>query len=347
MNKVEKCLHGQTTESGKKLIDKLYEGYIPKPEELKPLLEGNADGYLFQKANEMCLTQKGREVQIRAILEFSNYCRCKCIYCGLNCNNKQVSRYRMEPLEIVNTSVKAWEAGYRTIVLQSGEDLFYTQEIICDIVSQIKEKCDISITLSIGERSYKELKAMREAGADRFLLKHETSDESLYSRVHMGDTLRDRLNCLRDIKKLGYETGGGFMVGIPGQNLDIISRDILMLREIGCDMAGIGPFISHEDTPLRGNPNGDTVMTRRALAITRLLLPMANLPATTSLGVLSPKERDLVFSSGANVIMRKVTPWSERLKYEIYPTNFVQDKDIKTARKELEEYIESLDRIPV
>lgn len=347
MEEVQSYSHEHTNESHKALIDKIYDGYVPKPEELEPLLEGRADLYLFQKANQMCLSKKGREVQLRAILEFSNYCRCKCIYCGLNCNNQKILRYRIEPGEIVKTSVEAWEAGYKTIVLQSGEDLFYSEEIICAAVREIKEKCDISITLSIGERPYSELKAMREAGADRFLLKHETSDEGLYTSLHMGDMLGDRIACLRDIKSLGYETGGGFMIGIPGQTLSIIARDIILLREIGCDMAGIGPFIAHEDTPLRGSANGQPLLTRRAVALTRLLLPMSNLPATTSLGVIDSRERDLVFSSGANVIMRKVTPWSERVKYEIYPTSLGENKDIQTARKELEEYVISLDRIPV
>jgi len=169
MEEVQSYSHEHTNESHKALIDKIYDGYVPKPEELEPLLEGRADLYLFQRANQMCLSKKGREVQLRAILEFSNYCRCKCIYCGLNCNNQKILRYRIEPGEIVKTSVEAWEAGYKTIVLQSGEDLFYSEEIICAAVREIKEKCDISITLSIGERPYSELKAMREAGADRFL----------------------------------------------------------------------------------------------------------------------------------------------------------------------------------
>ncbi len=316
-------------------------------QEIVALLSGTDDEMLFRTANEVCLEKKGKVVNIRAILEFSNYCSCKCIYCGLNVHNEKASRYRLSKEDIIKTSLEASEAGYKTIVLQSGEDAYYTKDMICEIVSQIKAKSDISITLSIGERSFEQLEAMRSAGADRFLLKHETSDSALYEVLHKGDLLEDRVNCQKNIKKLGYETGGGFMIGLPGQTLETIASDILLLKEVGIDMAGIGPFISHEDTPLKVYPNGDSLMTRRAVAITRLLLPEANLPATTSLGVLNPKERDLVFSCGANVIMKKVTPWQERLKYEIYPTDLGEYKDIKTERLQLENYIKTLDRIPV
>lgn len=329
------------------LIDSLSQGYLPEPEELITLLEGGIDEYLFQKANELTLERKGKKVDIRAILEFSNYCRCRCTYCGLSVENQNVNRYRLSEEDIVNTTLEAAQAGYRTIVLQSGEDPFYTEEKICKIVRKIKANSDISITLSIGERPYEELSAMRKAGADRFLLKHETSDEDFYKEIHKGDLLKDRVDAQKNLKSLGYETGGGFMIGIPGQTLQMIAGDLLLIREIGCEMAGIGPFISHEDTPLRGQKSGDPLLTRRTVAIARLLLPDANLPATTSLGVIDSSQLDLIFKNGANVIMRKVTPWSERTKYEIYPTNLGEEKDIQSARTELEKYIQSLDRIPV
>lgn len=329
------------------IIDQMAEGYVPDREELTELLKGGSDEYLFEKANELTMRVKGKNVDIRAILEFSSYCRCRCTYCGLRADNANAQRYRLSADDIVNTTLQAAQSGYRTIVLQSGEDPFYTQEIICDIVRRIKAGSGIAITLSIGERPYSELSAMREAGADRFLLKHETSDPELYEQIHKGDQLSDRTGCQRNLKSLGYETGGGFMIGLPGQTLDTIAGDLLLIREVGCEMAGIGPFISHEQTPLAGEKNGDPLLTRRTVALARLLLPSANLPATTSLGVIDRSQLDLIFSNGANVIMRKVTPWSERTKYEIYPTNFGEEKDILTARKELEQYIESLDRIPV
>jgi len=340
-------MYRNITKEKAELIDSLSQGYIPEPGELIVLLKGGSDEYLFQKANELTLEKKGKKVDIRAILEFSNYCRCRCIYCGLSAENPNVNRYRLSTKDIVDTTLESAKAGYKTIVLQSGEDLFYTQEIVCDIVKKIKEKSDISITLSIGERPYQELKAMREAGADRFLLKHETSDADFYQKLHKGDLLKDRVDAQRNLKSLGYETGGGFMIGLPGQTLDMIAKDLLLLREIGCEMAGIGPFISHQETPLRGQKNGDPLLTRRTLAIARLLLPYANLPATTSLGVIDKSQLDLIFKNGANVIMKKVTPWSQRSKYEIYPTDFGEEKDILTSRIELEKYIESLDRIPV
>lgn len=319
----------------------------PDRKELVKWLNGYDDEKLFESANRLCMERKGRVINIRAILEFSNYCRCKCQYCGLNVHNQKVNRYRLSKEDIIKTSLEAWEAGYKTIVLQSGEDPYYTEAMMCEIVRAIKSESEMAITLSIGERSFEELEAMREAGADRFLLKHETSDAKLYEKLHQGDSLDDRVSCQKNIKRLGYETGGGFMIGLPGQSLETIAEDLLLLKEVGIDMAGIGPFIAHEDTPLREHPNGNSLLTRRTVALARLLLPEANLPSTTSLGVIDPKERDLIFSCGANIIMRKVTPWQERLKYQIYPADFGMQNDILTERKQLEAYIKSLDRIPV
>ena len=185
------------------IIDQMTEGYVPDREELTELLKGGSDEYLFEKANELTMRVKGKKVDIRAILEFSSYCRCRCIYCGLRADNANAQRYRLSADDIVNTTLEAAQAGYRTIVLQSGEDPFYTEEIICDIVRRIKAGSDIAITLSIGERPYSELSAMREAGADRFLLKHETSDPELYEHIHKGDHLSDRTGCQKNLKALG------------------------------------------------------------------------------------------------------------------------------------------------
>ena len=329
------------------LIEEMNAGYLPQPAELIPLLAGEADEALFSAADALTQARKGNVIFVRAILEFSNYCRCGCRYCGLNRENRLLHRYRMDEVEMIRTACEASAAGYRTIVLQSGEDPHYTCDMLCRIVSGIKAQCGIAITLSVGERPYDELKRLREAGADRYLLKHETSDPTLYAALHPGGSQAARIECLRQIKSLGYETGGGFMIGLPGQTLEIVARDLLLLHDLSCDMAGIGPFIAHDDTPLAGKPDGSPLLTRRAVAIARLLLPDANLPSTTSLGVLDGGERDAVFHSGANVIMRKVTPWTYRRLYEIYPADLGRELDIRAARENLDAYIRSLDREPL
>lgn len=328
------------------LTARMAEGYIPSVPELAGLL-GEEDSGLLQAADTVRQAQVGDTVQIRGILEFSNYCRRHCAYCGLNVENRGVQRYRLPPEAMITAILEAAEAGYRTIVLQSGEDPWYTASIMCEIIYTVKEKRPgLRITLSLGERPYSELQAMREAGADRYLLKHETACSGLYRKLHPDSNLEARVSCLRNIKELGYETGSGFMVGLPGQTLETLAQDLLLLREIGCHMAGIGPFIPHPETTLKTASAGSPTLTQRCVAAARLLLPKANLPATTSLGVLSPDGRDQVFSGGANVIMRKVTPWSCRRLYEIYPANLGPEEDLITARKKLEEYIRGIGKEP-
>lgn len=299
---------------------------------------------VYKEADEIQRNHKQDIISIRAILEFSNYCKRQCIYCGLNCKNTKVVRYRMEPAEIIKESLKAKDAGYETIVLQSGEDLYYTAEMLGHIVKEVK-KCGIVITLSCGERSFEEYAYLRSCGADRYLLKHETADPALYEYLHPCGTLEERTNCLRNLKKLGYETGSGFMIGLPNQTHETIAEDLLLLEDIGCDMAGIGPFISHPDTPLKHAENGSTEMTKRAVALARILLPNANLPATTSLGVIDNDEKNNLFSCGANVIMRKITPDTYKKYYEIYPSQLGQT-DILKERRELETLISNLGKIP-
>ncbi|MEG0570142.1 MAG: [FeFe] hydrogenase H-cluster radical SAM maturase HydE [Oscillospiraceae bacterium] len=288
--------------------------------------------------------QKGDIVDIRAILEFSNYCKQDCAYCGLNCKNKTVSRYRMSKEEIIKTASETALAGYKTIVLQSGDDDFFTSSILGEIVKAIA-KTGITITLSCGNKSYESLKYLHECGASRYLLKHETSNPELYEKFHHTSTFSQRITCLKDIKKAGFEVGSGFMVGLPGQTLFDIANDIHLLKTLECDMAGIGPFISHGATPLKGCANGSTELTKRAIALARIEIPSINLPATTALGVINKGEKNDVFSCGANVVMLKVTPTEFKKKYEIYPASFSKT-DIKKQRQELEDEIKSLNRIP-
>lgn len=314
-------------------------------QQLETLLAMEDFSEIYAQADALRRETVGDTVHIRALLEFSNHCRRLCTYCGLNAANRGLSRFRMDPRDMVATAREAWEAGYRTIVLQSGEDPWYTPELLGDVVKQIK-KTGMAVTLSCGEYPEAVYHYWRDCGADRYLLKHETSDPTLYASLHPDSSLAERVACLRSLKRLGFETGGGFMIGLPGQTLSTIAGDLLLLQDIGCHMAGIGPFIPHPDTPLHGTSHGSTELTKRAVALARLLLPKANLPATTALGVLDGAQKENVFSCGANVIMRKVTPNNLKKLYQIYPASFA-DTDIRTGRMETEAEIRALNRTPV
>lgn len=317
----------------------------PDIDVLASLLEQPDFSQIYALADKIRETHKGNQVQIRAILEFSNHCRRRCRYCGLNAENRRLTRFRMEPEEMIHAAHEAYRAGYRTIVLQSGEDPFYTPERLGEMIREIK-KDPIAVTVSCGEMSANAYAHLRACGADRYLIKHETADEQLYASLHPCGTLENRVACLRELKQLGYETGSGFMIGLPGQSARTIAQDLLLLREIPCDMAGIGPFIPHPDTALKDLPAGSIETTKRAVALARILLPDCNLPATTSLGVLNPEEKNHIFSCGANVVMRKITPTRYKRLYEIYPAN-LGDTDILAQRQELEQQIRALGREPV
>ena len=299
---------------------------------------------VYEEADRIRKESVGDAVHIRALLEFSNHCRRRCAYCGLRAPRRDLPRYRMTPEEILASVQEAARAGYRTIVLQSGEDPWYTPALLGNIVREIKKATDMAVTLSCGEMSREDYALLREAGADRYLLKHETADEELYQSLHPDGTLRKRADCLRTLKSLGYETGSGFMVGLPGQTLDVLARDLLLLADIPCDMAGIGPFLPHPETPLRDAAAGSAELTRRCVALARLLLPRANLPATTALTVRG--DNGQVFSGGANVVMRKITPNAYKRQYEIYPAQ-LPDTDIPAQRALLEDQIRALGRIPL
>ena len=311
--------------------------------ELISSLSQNDFSFFYRKADRIKKESFSDIVDIRAILEFSNYCGRKCKYCGINACNKKIKRFRMTPEDIIKTAVNAYECGYKTIVLQSGEDNFFTTEILCRIINEIK-KCGIVITLSCGERE--DYSILRKSGADRYLLKHETSDRKIYESLHPKSSYDNRINCLKTLKKLGYETGSGFMIGLPGQTLETIAKDILLLKEIGCDMAGIGPFIPHPNTELANIKKGDTELTKRAVALARIVMPKINLPATTSLGVINEKAKNDIFSCGANVIMKKVTPTIYKQLYEIYPSNMT-DTNILSDRLLVEKQIRALGFVPV
>lgn len=261
----------------------------------------------------------GDEVHLRGIIEFSNYCANNCFYCGLRRENRQLPRYRMSMDEILAAARKAAALGCRTIVLQSGEDSYYTADFLAATISLLKKELDVAVTISIGDRTRKDYAVMREAGADRYLLKHETSDEKLFAALRPGTTLAERRKRLQWLGELGYQVGSGNMVGLPGQTVATLAGDIILMRENGVAMAGIGPFIPNGQTPLGECPGGTLALTLKTLAATRLALPRVYLPATTAAGSLHPRGRELALRCGANVIMPNMTPPAFRMNYQLYP----------------------------
>ncbi len=255
---------------------------------------------------------------LRGLIEISNYCTCNCKYCGIRKSQTDASRYRLTKKDILKVCDKGYLMGLRTFVLQGGEDPYYTDEILIDIIQSIKEKYDVRITLSLGERSYESYKKLKEAGADRYLLRHETADSDLYDFLHENMHLASRKECLYHLKELHYQIGAGFMVGLPFQTDEILAKDLRFLKELDPQMVGIGPFISHHKTPLSIYPSGTVDKTILMVILTRLLLPKALIPATTALATKNENSRDLALLSGANVVMPNITPQYVRKNYEIY-----------------------------
>lgn len=273
---------------------------------------------VYARADEVRQAVLGSDVHLRGLIEFSNYCRNDCMYCGIRRGNRSVTRYHMDDDELVETARRAVEIGFRTIVMQSGEDLHYDQARMCRIIERIKQM-DVALTLSIGERDYKDYEAFRNAGADRYLMRIETTDVELYHRLNPGMNWQRRHECLLMIKELGFELGSGIMVGLPGQSVESIANDLIYLRDIGVDMAGIGPFIPHPGTPLASEQGGSLEMALRTMAVMRLLLPDINIPATTAMESLHPQGRIMALQAGANVVMPNVTEGEYRRLYELYP----------------------------
>lgn len=289
-----------------------------KKEIVDILKDDRQNEWLFSLADKVRRENVGDEVHLRGLIEFSNICHCFCKYCGLRCENKELDRYRILPDDIVKYAQKAVEMGYKTIVLQSGEDAFYTREILCDIIKRIKE-FDVALTLSIGERSFDDYKAFRDCGADRYLIRIETTDKDLYKKMHPNMSFDNRVRCLKDLRKLGFEVGTGCLVGLPEQTVESLADDVLFFKEINADMVGIGPFIAHPHTPLKDIPNGNFTLALKVMALTRILLKNINIPATTAMETLNPNGRIIALQSGANVVMPNVTTTEYRAKYQIYP----------------------------
>ena len=277
------------------------------------------------------------------MVEFSNICKQQCKYCGLQCTNKNIDRYRILKDEILGYVKNAIELGYKTIVLQSGEDEYYTVDNMVEIIRAIKEY-DVALTLSIGEKTYEEYKAYKEAGADRYLLRIETTDENLYKTMHPNMSLDNRKRCLNDLKTLGYEVGTGCLVGLPNQTIESLAEDILFFKEINADMVGIGPFIPHPDTPLKDEIGGTFEMALKVMALTRLMLPDINIPATTAMETLNPNGRIIALQSGANVVMPNVTNKEYRKKYEIYPNKICINENPNQCSNCIKNKIKSIGR---
>lgn len=284
---------------------------------------------LWQTADKIRQENVGDAVHLRGLLEISNYCSQKCGYCGINALNNNIERYRMTETEIMECAHKAVKFGYGTVVMQAGEDYGLATEFITDIIQKIKKETSLAVTLSLGERSYEELKIWKQAGADRYLLRFETSDQELYKKIH--PSTKDRFVILKQLKKLNYEVGSGIMIGIPGQTYDSLANDIDLFRKLDLDMVGVGPYIPHPDTPVGANPcvcpadpniypPNTEEMTYKVVALTRIVCPQANIPSTTALATLNKMNgREIGLTRGANVVMPNITPPEYRIKYEIYP----------------------------
>ncbi|HNV86286.1 MAG TPA: [FeFe] hydrogenase H-cluster radical SAM maturase HydE [Candidatus Omnitrophota bacterium] len=274
---------------------------------------------LYQRADAVRKEFCGDAIHKRAIIEFSNCCERDCHYCGIRRGNFGLTRYRMEDSQIFAAAQAAAALGYRTLVLQSGEDRYDATDRICFLIRNIKKMTNCAITLCVGERTGEEYRAMREAGADRYLLKFETSDRDLFRALRPGSSYDERINCLRRLRELDYQVGSGCMVGLPGQTPETLADDILLMKEFDFDMIGIGPFIPHPDTPLQNSSGGSLEMTLRMIALARIVTRNAHLPATTAIGSIHPQGRQMALRCGANVIMPNFTPQEFRAHYQIYP----------------------------
>ncbi len=298
----------------KDIIDKLYSTTNASREELLFLLDN-----LSEENKEYLIENYSKNVYIRGLIEFTNYCIRDCKYCGIRKSNHKADRYRLSIDEILECADIGDKLGYKTYVLQGGEDSYFTDEKMVEIIKKIKEKYPgNAITLSLGERSYKSYKMMFNAGADRYLLRHETASKDLYESLHPNGSFENRIQCLKNLKEIGYQVGAGFMVGLPNQSNKNLIDDLIFLKELNPHMCGIGPFIPHKDTPLANEKGGTLEKTITMLALVRLMLPKILLPATTALGSIDPLGREKGLKAGANVVMPNLSPTSVREKYSLY-----------------------------
>ena len=311
-------------------------------EQFKLLLE--TDTYkdeLFKQADIVRQQVYGKDVYLRGLIEFTNYCKNGCYYCGINCTNKNIQRYRLTKDEILQCCKDGYSLGYRTFVLQSGEDPFFTDDIICDIVSEIRKNYkDCAITLSIGEKSKESYLAYFKAGANRFLLRHETANETHYGKLHPENlSLKNRKQCLFNLKEIGYQVGSGFMVGSPYQTTQNLIEDFRFLQDLKPDMIGIGPFIPAQNTKFENLEHGKLNLTLKIISILRLLFPYALIPSTTALGTIDPQGRELGLKAGANVVMPNLSPSKYRNLYTLYDDKICTNEEAAECRGCLEKRV--------
>lgn len=327
----------------KEIINKLYEVNSASKKELLYLLDNINEGekdYLISKAHDTRMKYYSNKVYLRGLIELTSFCKKDCLYCGLRRSNKNAQRYRLDIEDVLECVRKGDKLGYKTFVLQGGEDAYYSDEIMINIIKAIKKEFpENAITLSLGERSYESYKNLFEAGADRYLLRHESASKELYESIHPGEPFEKRFNCLKNLKEIGYQAGAGFMVGIPNQTNEDLANDLIFVKKFEPAMCGIGPFIPHKDTPLKEYNHGSLEKTVICLAIVRLLLPKVLLPATTALSSIDKNGRNAGLKAGGNVIMPNLSPMSVRKKYSLYNDKaYILDEDAE-YRKLIEEKV--------
>ena len=299
--------------------------------------------YAKNLAREITDARFGKRIYFRGIVEFSNICKNDCYYCGIRCSNREVSRYRLTPEDILACCQEGYEAGFRTFVLQGGEDGWFSDARMCNIIRTIKSNYpDCAVTLSLGERSRESYQRLFDAGADRYLLRHETADPIHYAHLHPPrQTLADRMRCLADLKEIGYQTGCGIMVGSPGQTPETLAEDMVFMQAFQPQMVGIGPFLPHKDTPFREEASGSVDTTLFILALCRILLPQVLMPATTALGTAEADGRKLGVLAGCNVVMPNLSPAQVRKKYMLYDnkagTDLTAQEGIALLCRQMEE----------
>ena len=323
------------------LVDKLEAQNRLNREEWIQLIKGRTPKlaqYIFEKARKIRQAYYGTDVYIRGLIEFTNYCKNDCYYCGIRRSNSRAHRYRLSEEQILRCCHQGYTLGFRTFVLQGGEDGYFTDERMVSLVKEIRKNYpDCAITLSIGERSYDSYLALFEAGADRYLLRHETWDEKHYRLLHPPAlSAKHRQQCLWDLKKIGYQVGTGYMVGSPFQTAENLADDMLFLEELNPQMVGIGPFIPHHDTPFKDQAAGTLELTLYMLGLIRLMLPKVLLPATTALGTIDEKGRELGILAGANVVMPNLSPENVRKDYLLYDNKICTGSEAAECRMDLE-----------
>lgn len=326
------------------MIDKLEKNQNLSDSEFLALLGTDQhDQTLFSRADKVRRRNYGDAVYIRGLIEFTNYCKNDCFYCGIRRGNQKAERYRLNREEILFCCREGYELGFRTFVLQGGEDAYFTDERLCGIVSAIRREFpDCAITLSVGERSRESYQALYDAGANRYLLRHETADYTHYQKLHPTEmSLENRKKCLFTLKEIGYQVGSGFMVGSPYQTLENLVSDLRFLQELKPDMIGIGPYITHAETPFANFPSGTLHLTLRLVAVLRLMFPDALIPATTALGTIDPNGRELGLKAGANVVMPNLSPVRFRKLYDLYENKICTGEEAAQCRGCLEKRVES------